>query len=53
VLEVAERVEVDDDRVLVVRKSVALEKVRADMAFTMVERLCGKEVADETARYIE
>ena len=24
-----------------------------DMAFTMVERLCGKAVADETARYIE
>ncbi|HEX3127491.1 MAG TPA: DJ-1/PfpI family protein [Thermoanaerobaculia bacterium] len=24
-----------------------------DMAFYMVERLCGREVADETARYIE
>lgn len=24
-----------------------------DMAFAVVERLCGKEVADETARYIE
>ena len=24
-----------------------------DMAFSVVERLCGKEVADETARYIE
>jgi transcriptional regulator GlxA family with amidase domain len=24
-----------------------------DMAFTVVERLCGREVADETARYIE
>ena len=24
-----------------------------DMAFHVVERLCGREVADETARYIE
>ena len=24
-----------------------------DMAFYVVERLCGKEVADRTARYIE
>jgi transcriptional regulator GlxA family with amidase domain len=24
-----------------------------DMAFTIVERLCGREVADETARYLE
>jgi transcriptional regulator GlxA family with amidase domain len=24
-----------------------------DMAFTVVERLCGSAVADETARYIE
>jgi transcriptional regulator GlxA family with amidase domain len=24
-----------------------------DMAFAVVERLCGREVADETARYIE
>jgi len=24
-----------------------------DMAFTLVERLCGKDVADETAHYIE
>jgi len=24
-----------------------------DMAFEVVERLCGREVADETARYIE
>ena len=24
-----------------------------DMAFTLVERLCGRDVADETAHYIE
>jgi transcriptional regulator GlxA family with amidase domain len=24
-----------------------------DMAFAVVEQLCGREVADETARYIE
>ncbi len=48
-------VEVMRDRRVVVDRVVSSAGVAAgiDMAFCLVEEYCGKEVADETARYIE
>jgi transcriptional regulator GlxA family with amidase domain len=49
------RIEVVRDRRFVDDGIVTSAGVAAgiDMAFAVVERLCGREVADETARYIE
>jgi transcriptional regulator GlxA family with amidase domain len=53
--EIDPTIAVQRDQRVVVDAVVSSAGVSAgiDMAFTVVERLCGREVADETARYIE
>ena len=53
--EIDPTIAVQRDQRVVVDTVVSSAGVSAgiDMAFTVVEQLCGREVADETARYIE